>query len=240
MKSGFIRVASHELRSPISGLAAYHGLLSGGALGPLSDEQQRALDAMREFLGRLTGVADDAALVAQVQGERLVLEMKPCEAEPLLRLALATAAAHHSGRRVQVTLACEPLAAHVHADEKALTHAITHLLRAAVQVAPDDAAVSVRAHESAGRLRVDVRASAVALPAERLAELLAPGEGAAGVGATEPDDYRRSGLRLGLLLARSVAEAHAGTLTTEMGPDGSLALALELPLDPQEEIRAAA
>src|SRR5262249_19167321 len=81
LKSEFLSLASHELRTPISVLTGYRDVLAAEQLGPITPQQAEALEAMRTSLGRLTGVAEGAAHFARVNGERLSLDRKPCRIE---------------------------------------------------------------------------------------------------------------------------------------------------------------
>ncbi len=231
LKSDFIRVASMELRAPISGLSAYHGLFAGGLLGPLAAPQEQALAAMAGFLARLTGVADDASLVAQVQGQRLQLERQPHEVEPMVRFAIGVARSQADGRPVEVSFDLGPLDGPVDADEKALTQAISHLVRNALHFAPDGATVPVRASGLDGRLRIEVGSPSRTLPAGGLDAMLRDGRlPDEEQDATRPTDFRVAGLALGLSIARSVAEAHGGSLVADETVAGTPCLLLELPL----------
>jgi two-component system sensor histidine kinase BaeS len=243
LKSDFISVASYELRTPISGLASYRDLFADGTFGPVSPKQAEALGQMRQFIARLASVADDATLVAQVQGERLQLDLAACEVEPMARLAVAVAKAQGTGRPVNVTLDCAPIEATVEADEKALSQAITHLVRTALHFAPDGGDVVVRLSADDRRLRIEVRNPGDGIPAQRLDALLDRGEAAETPpreGQASAYDFKAAGLGLGVAIARSVAEAHGGSLTAARTDGEGSAFVLEVPAARAPEERAAA
>src|SRR5262249_19334335 len=79
LKSEFITVASHELRTPISVIQGYRDVLAEETVGKLNPVQVQALDAMKEGLRRLGAIAEQANLVAQVESKRLevVREWQP-------------------------------------------------------------------------------------------------------------------------------------------------------------------
>ena len=242
LKSDFISVASYELRTPISGLASFRDLFADGTFGPVSPRQAEALDAMRQFITRLVCVADDATLVAQVQGERLKLDIAACDVEPMARLAVAVASAQGTGRAT-VPVHCEGLDEPLEVDEKALSQAITHLVRTALHFAPEAGEVAVRVDADGEQLRIEVGNLGSGIPEARLDALLRRGEATA---APAPEavnasyDFKAAGLGLGVAIARSVAQAHGGELSAVRAEIGGSAFVLELPAQPAEAGRAAA
>jgi signal transduction histidine kinase len=243
LKSEFISVASHELRTPISVVAAYRDLLAGGQLGPVTDKQRDALEVMREYVERLTRVAEDATRVAEVQSERVVLDMRPCDPESMLRFAVANATAQGSSRNVRVELRCASFEHLVLADERALSQAITQLVTNAIRFTPDGGAVTVEVTRPEDRLRIAVRDQGVGIAPEKLQALLSDGarvEPSLNHQSSSALDYKSAGLGLGLSIARSIVEGHGGKLLAESREGAGSTFVLDLPCVPVEGGRDAA
>lgn len=239
LKSEFISIASHELRSPISVLSGYRDVLASGGIGPLTPRQQEVLEAMRGHLTRLTRVAEDATQVAQVTGERLHLDMQPFEFEPTLRRAVGAALALGSGRQVHVEVSPDPVPRAVVGDAAALGQAITHLVSNAIRFTPDGGRVDVTARVEGGTLRIAVRDSGVGIPEDRLRAILAgqatSRESREAVNASTLDlQFNRVGLGLGLSIARSIIEAHGGTLEAVSRPGEGSTFSIRIPVGDQD------
>ena len=57
--TGLLRALSHELRNPLTTVLGYLELLTDGALGPLTEEQQRVLSLVAGAMSELVDVVED-------------------------------------------------------------------------------------------------------------------------------------------------------------------------------------
>jgi signal transduction histidine kinase len=232
LKSHFLSIASHELRTPISVLIAYRDILAAGELGPITPQQEEALATMQGHLQRLTRVAEDAAHFARVKSDRRVPDFESHDIEALLNRAVAMARAAGSGRAVGLELSCD-LSGEIEADGGDLELALLQLITNGIRFTPDGGRVSVDAREVGDRLRITIRDTGVGVDQSQLEALLS-GEFA----VPEAGNYRSStglafnvpGLGLGLPIARSIVEAHGGTLRAESRVGEGCTFAIEIPL----------
>lgn len=243
IKSEFLTLASHELRTPISVLSGYRDLLAGGQLGPLQPRQQQAVDAMQTFLARLTTVAEDAARFARIKGERLVLAIERSDPEPLVRRAVGAALAAGARRSVQVESAFEGVDGTVDVDAQALEQAVFHLVANGIRFTPDGGRVTVRVWKTPDTLCIEVKDSGVGMPREKLDAVLSHGllvvptnhhRSSTGL------DFNSAGLGLGLSIVRGIVEAHDGILRGETALGTGSTFTIEVPLRHARETRAAA
>jgi len=218
LKSEFIDVASHELRTPISVLKGFGDLFRQGVLGPVTDKQGEALARMDESVTMLARIAEDATRMAHIEGGRLVLEPVRCEVSWLVDRAIAEAYGDAPGRKVKVRSQVEPgLIATV--DGQRLAQALAQLLRNGIRFTPDGGEVVVDARaEDDETLLLRVRDTGVGISAEKLPHLFgrpvvvrdALHHHSSGALA-----FNSAGLGLGLAIARGIVEAHGGSIKAE-------------------------
>jgi len=67
-KDDFVSIASHQLRTPATGVGQYIGLLLQDYVGPLSEEQRQLLQAASELNDRQIRIVDDLLSAAQAAG----------------------------------------------------------------------------------------------------------------------------------------------------------------------------
>jgi signal transduction histidine kinase len=243
LKSQFLSIASHELRTPVSVLVGYRDLLANGSLGPVSPAQAEALETMRVQLARLAGMADEAARFARLRGERVTLDTQPWDLEPIVTAAVAAARTAGSRRTVAIAMECGPGLPRIEVDPLALEQGIFQLVTNGIRFTPDGGQVTVRAHRRGAEVVIEVRDTGVGIEPERLESLLTRGAASHEVNhhrTATSLEFNSTGLGLGLGIARAVVEAHGGGLTATSRPGEGSVFIITLPLKPAGEGRAAA
>lgn len=243
LKSEFITVASHELRTPISIIQGYRDLLEAEAIGPMIPAQQQALAGMRQGLERLAEIADQAGLVAQVQSKRLEVDRQWQPFGPILERSIGAALADAPTRKVRVESAgkesLEPLAV----DGELLSKAIINLVSNGIRFTQDGGLVKIEAREHGTYVEILVWDQGPGIAKERLEHLFDHGysiQNVLGHHSSSELEFNSRGLGLGLGITRGIIEAHGGTVTASNRPEGGTVFQICLPrLDPPSELKAA-
>lgn len=205
---------AHDLRGPLMPLQTAAFLLRSGQLEP--ERQQELVVLVERQTQRLARMIDELGDWSRACQHTLLGPCQPCE--PALLLDNAIGGARLAGQsRPQII--DEAGAVFIHGDPRRLTQLLRTLVEHATARA--GAAPQVHMHSVEGVLRIEVSDTGAAPEPAQLATLL-----------EEPmPDPLDEGLGLQLLVARAIAEAHAGTLTAEAAPDGGgLRLRCQLPL----------
>lgn len=232
LKSEFIAVASHELRTPVSVIGGFQQLLRDGALGPVTPGQLQALEAIGRGCSTLARLAEDATRMAQVETARDALSLADADLAVVLHAAVGEAREIAPNRQVEITLLIEDSLTHVHADAARLQHAVSQLVRNGVRFTPDGGRVEVQARREPGAVAIRVRDTGIGMTEEQRRSLF---DRRMLVRRSTPHDpstsleFNSAGLGLGLALARGVAEAHGGSLRVESTPGEGSTFTLVLP-----------
>ncbi|MEP7027602.1 MAG: HAMP domain-containing sensor histidine kinase [Candidatus Eisenbacteria bacterium] len=224
VKSEFISVASHELRTPISIIRCYHELMADQELGPITEAQENALVAIDDSLTRLSRIAENATLMSQIDSRRLVLKRAPHDLASIVAEAIAAATATAGERSVAVSTDIDGALDLAEVDGTQLAHALAQLISNGIRFTPDGGAVRVQAthDDRTDEIVIAVEDSGVGIAPERQARVF---ERAMTLGdsihhhSSSTLDFNSAGLGLGLATARGIVEAHGGTitLTSEVG-----------------------
>jgi len=232
VKREFLSVASHELRTPISVIQGFQELFRGGVLGPVSEAQGKALEAIGRSVATLSRIAEDATRMAQIADERLALDREHQDLEPILRGAVTDSLALAHGRAVRVDCAVSPGAVFARVDAARLRDAVGHLVRNGIRFTPDGGQVLVWARADERHTYIEVRDTGIGIPASRLEQLLerqSPVRDSANHHSSNSLEFNSAGLGLGLSIARGIARAHDGWLRAESREKQGSTFTLVLP-----------
>ncbi|MBU1384598.1 MAG: response regulator [Alphaproteobacteria bacterium] len=212
----FLRLMSHEMRTPLNGVIGMLGLLSRTRL----DGAQRAYaEAARSSAEHLLGLVNDLLDYARLEADRLEFDSAPVDLEGLVRgvAELLSPRAHEKGLEIAWSVA--PEAVDIMADEGRLRQVLFNLAGNAVKfVETGGVRISVeRAGGSAKapRLAFIVDDTGPGVPVEARGRIF---EEFGHVDAT--DASRFGGAGLGLAVVRKLALAMGGAVSVGDRPDG--------------------
>jgi signal transduction histidine kinase len=222
LRSEFISIASHELRTPISIIRGLQELMDDEALGPVTPDQKQALMSMDQSLTTLARIAEDATRMSLIESERLTLEIDDCSVAAIVDQAIESANAGAVVRGVAVTSETQPGIALVRLDGARMSLALANLVRNGIRFTPDGGRVSVRAREEDDTIVIEVEDTGIGIPEERLHGLFDRAWQARLSDhhhSSSKLEFNSAGLGLGLSITRGIVEAHEGSIdvTSEVG-----------------------
>ncbi len=243
LKTDFINVASHELRTPISVIVGYQEMLAAGQLGAVNDEQKEAIRAIGENAAVLARIADHATQVAQIEGARVVLQLDDLDVSEILVSAVRVATDEAQGRRVNVTLEVDRSIPRLRFDGPRIEEAVANLIRNGIRFTPDGGRVEVRSRWRDRALEVEIRDSGIGIAPEKQEAIFEKGfvvRDSRHHHSSNRLEFNSAGLGLGLSIARGIVEAHGGTIRVESAPGKGSSFVIRLPAEIAESWQARA
>lgn len=210
----FVADAAHELRTPLSLLAARVDMLADGVYQPGMEQW----DALRDGIGRLHGLVADLQTLARLEAGRLELYREPIAAGELLAQAAATfePLATERGITIDVMPVAPSSEVAVNVDQQRVLQVLGNLLSNALRYAPPDGRVAIEAAlTSEDRVEFRVEDNGPGIPPqdrERVFERFVRLDGAR--------DRERGGSGLGLAIAAELVRRHGGAIRVETARGG--------------------
>lgn len=242
VKSEFIDVASHELRTPVSIIKGFQELFSQGALGSLTPQQAQAVAAIGQSASTLERIAEDATRVAQIEASRLSLRVGEHRVDTLVRRAVDTARAGAASRDVALAVVLAPGLGTARVDGEKLGEAIAHLVRNGIRFTPDGGSVTVRARRGPSELTIEVADTGVGLSEVNRARLFDQSpqiRDARHHHSSDSLEFNSAGLGLGLPIVRGIVRMHGGTIEVTSAEGQGTTFRIEIPLDASFGMEAA-
>jgi len=212
----FLRLMSHEMRTPLNGVIGMLGLVSRTRL----DGAQRAyVEAAQASAEHMLGLVNDLLDYARLEAGRLEFDPAPVDVEALVKgvAELLSPRAHDKGLEIVWSVASD--APDVIADEGRLRQVLFNLAGNAVKFT-ETGGVRIAVERAGGsearpRLAFIVDDTGPGVPAEARARVFEEFGHAVG-----GDAVRHDGAGLGLAVVRRLMAAMGGTASVEDRPDG--------------------
>jgi signal transduction histidine kinase len=222
LRADFVSLVSHELRSPMAAVI--------GASRTLQDRWRMLSASQRESFLALIG--DETSRLAELVGD--VLDTSRIEAGTfsyrfeevdLGRLIDETVeAAALAQQEVPVLASVRDGLPAIHGDRARLRQVLGNLIENAVKYSPEGGEVRVAASAGNGAVKINVRDSGPGIPRDQQSRIFEK------FGRVDVPGASKPGTGLGLFIARSIAEAHGGSLEVTSGPDQGATFTLTLPV----------
>lgn len=215
VKSDFVAVASHEIRSPLAVIRLYAEMLEGNEFGRLDPELAEAIDAIVSASARLSVIVRGLLDVALLERGVMPLEYAQVQLHEIVREATEDANAVAGETGIHVEIAGELPDILLRGDPVRLRQALDNLLSNAVKFSVAPATVTVELKDLGVVAEIDVADTGIGVPEDK-ADVLFELFGRADTSDAAPV----SGLGLGLAIADRIARAHGGCIRFRPNPAG--------------------
>ena len=227
-KADFMSMLSHELRTPLTSIIGYLDLLEAGHGGPLNEQQQQMLDVVDRNAHRLLELIEAIVTLDRLESGRAPLEPVPVSVADLVEQVVAAVAPLAAAREQRLTAAVDDGTGEILGDHSQLERVLLNLATNAVKFTPNGGTVAVAAACTAdGGVGITVTDTGMGIPADEQARLFTRFfRSSAARAAAVP------GTGLGLVIARSIVDAHGGTIEVESAEGDGTTVTVTLPRDP--------
>jgi signal transduction histidine kinase len=220
LRADFVSLVSHELRSPMAAVIGAARTLQD-RWRELSPEQRTSFLALiGDETSRLATLIGDVLDTSRIEAGTFSYTFSDVDLAQLVRDTVALVSLGQD--EIGVLAKANDSVPRVRADRERLKQVLTNLIENAVKYSPPGEQVEVSVWAENGRVCVTVADSGPGIPTEQHG-LIFEKFGRANVGSGKP------GTGLGLFIARSIAEAHGGSLGVRSAPGKGAVFTLELP-----------
>jgi signal transduction histidine kinase len=222
LRADFVSLVSHELRSPMAAVIGAARTLQGRWRELTADQRQSFLALIGDETTRLADLIADVLDTSRIEAGTFTFSFTDVQVADVVNDVVSKAAIGQDEVHVRADIGAVP---RIRADRQRLQQVLQNLVDNAVKYSPAHGDVTVSAWSENGVVRIAVRDEGPGIPQEDQ-RLIFEKFGRSTAGTTKP------GTGLGLFIARSIAEAHGGTLAVASEVDRGSVFTLELPLEP--------
>jgi signal transduction histidine kinase len=242
MKADFMALVSHELKTPLTSMKEAVGLMLEEAVGPISSKQKRLLMINADGIEKLTGFVEDILNLTTMEGGLTPLCLTRFDMQSLLKAKLDTfrLLADKKQIRLSATYKPDPLPPVV-ADEERLKQVLANLLNNAIFFTPHGGEIAFRVESTPGKslparvrettriesskpwLKIEISDTGEGIPKEEWHRVFDK------FYQIKKRSTQGNGTGLGLTIAKSIVEAHGGSIWVEDSSSGGTTFVLVLP-----------
>ena len=215
LKSTFVSVAAHELRTPLASTSGFVEMLLDEELGPLTDDQREYLEIVQGSARRLLTISNNLLDATRIEAGWIELVLQPTNLPALVETVAAEFRPCLEAKAQRLTLRAPPGLPLALCDETRAAQIIGNLLSNASKYTPQGGliTVSLAPAEEDGFLEISVADNGIGIPAEDQARLFCRFFRAESAYLIEAN-----GAGLGLYITRSLVELHGGRIWFESEP----------------------
>ncbi len=164
MKSEFIGVVSHQLRSPLSNLSWALDALMSGRLGLVQDKQTEYLAILRENTGRMKELISDLIIVSRIENATLPMKKEMFCLETEVKKLMHRFEPFADAYNVELKIKVEKKAPLVFADPKQVEQVIENLLDNAIRYTKHKGSINITIKTQGKNVRCEIADKGIGIP----------------------------------------------------------------------------
>jgi len=220
LRNTLLSSVSHDLRTPLAGIAGASSSLLNGAYSP--PQQRELLRTISEEAQRLTRLVENLLNITRIESSAPSLNKEWHPVEELVEAAVSTVKDALKARDMRISLPDDlPL---VNTDGVLLTQALANLIENAALYTPATTPIELTAHAGDGIVQIEVADHGPGIPAGELELVFEKFHR----GSVQQAAASR-GAGLGLAICKAVVGLHKGRVWAENRPEGGARFVIALP-----------
>jgi NtrC-family two-component system sensor histidine kinase KinB len=221
VRSEFVLRASHELRTPVTGMHMAFGLLQERLHFTPDSREADLLNTVTEEMQRLMQLINDLLNFSRYQNGLQKLKLAPCSIEGLLEQAKSRFNEKAEERGIVLMLDIQEPLPRLHADESQLERVLDNLLDNALRHTPENGLIRLQGRRHGERVIISVEDNGEGIAYGQQGRIFEP---FVQVGR------KKGGAGLGLALCKEIVQLHGGRMGVYSRPGQGTQFYMALPL----------
>ena len=216
----FVSDASHELRTPISVIQGYIGLIDRWG----KDDRnvlQESIDAIKNETAGMTELIEELLILARGESGNLKLQKSEFSVNELISEISKESSLVTDRHRMQIKMSGE---ISLYADRKLVKQMLRAIIDNSIKYTPSDGTISISANQMENCVEISIKDTGIGIPKEEIGRIF---------NRFYRVDKARSketgGSGLGLSIVKLIVDAHRGSITVDSDVDEGTCVSILLP-----------
>ena len=206
-KSEFIALASHQLRTPLSGMKWLIELMLEGDTGELNEKQKDMLGDIQTSNERMINLVNMLLKVSKIETERIVVNPKPIKISKIIEEVLVECKKEVYKKKVEIKVDTSETLPSVSGDEKMIREVYANLLNNAIQYSKEGGVINLIVKEKDGQIVSEVVDEGYGIPEKEQKDIFGKFYRATNITKIDTE-----GSGLGLYLSKKIIEVSGGKI----------------------------
>ena len=203
-KSEFLSIASHQLRTPLSGIKGYLSMLDEGDFGKLPKEAAKIINELYLNSDRMSRMINTFLNISRIEAKRFTIVAKECDLLAIVRSSFEELKLEAQKKQLKYHLDVPRGTIKLKLDEDKVKDAVGNYIDNAIKYTPSGS-IEVRVFAVKKEVVIEVADSGIGIKQQDINFLFEKF-----VRSSEVKKISTGGSGLGLYIARKVIEAHSG------------------------------
>jgi two-component system phosphate regulon sensor histidine kinase PhoR len=225
MKSDFVSMVSHEIRSPMNSLLAQIKIIADGLAGDVTEKQQHILGRASDKIHNLTNLVSELLDLARIEAGMVAQDTEEVQIGALLEEQVSFHRASAEQKNIRIDLKVAENIPSVSVNLQSMEEVITNLVTNAIKYSPVESEITVSANVEGDYLSIKVSDTGFGIPEEDLTKVFTRFH-------RVKDHNTRTihGTGLGLAIVKSIIDSHHGSVRVESVLEHGTTFTVLLPL----------
>ncbi|HJX03223.1 MAG TPA: PAS domain-containing sensor histidine kinase, partial [Dehalococcoidia bacterium] len=225
MKTEFVSMVSHELKTPLTSIKGYIDMILDGEAGMINSEQKNYLEVVRSSGEKLMLLVNDLLDISRIEAGKIELKTRPVILNHTINAVVTSMHTQLEAKKIQIKLDFESDPITVMADGMRLNQILTNLLDNACKYTREGSKVIVKARREGSFAHIDVIDSGIGISAEDQARIFTRF-----YRVDNSLTRKTGGTGLGLSVAKALVDMQGGRMWVQSEPDKGSTFSFSLPL----------
>ena len=225
MKTEFLSLASHQLRTPLSAIKWFLEIILGGEAGKLSKKQQEMLGKVDQSNNRMIELVNSLLNVSRLEQGRIMVDPEPIDLNNLLNEVLAETSFKVKEKKQNIIKKLKKNKLIIKIDPKLIRQVYLNLISNAIKYSPEKSDIIVSMKKTEKEVIFSVKDSGYGIPKSEQSKIFSKFYRASNISVKDTE-----GNGLGLYLVKKIVEVSGGRIWFESTENKGSTFSFLLPL----------